>query len=177
MTGVQTVIDDDPAMTVRAGELGTEFAAVSAGLERPIVILDSNLRINADAGLLANPNTLIACLDSAPERPDIDVSCVRLPADAGGRIDLLELLRHLAGMECNEVLFECGATLAAALIASGLVDELVIYAAPVMMGADARSLLKLAKIDSMHDLIELQVADVRHIGKDIRITCVPVSRK
>ena len=177
VTGVQTVIDDDPSMTVRAGELETEFAAVSASLGRPIVILDPNLRVNADAGLLANPNTVIACLDSAPERPEINATRLRMPADAVGRIDLHELLRHLADMECNEVLFECGATLAAAVIAAGLVDELVIYAAPVMMGADARSLLKLAKIDSMHDLIELQVADVRHIGKDIRMTCVPVSRK
>ena len=52
-----------------------------------------------------------------------------------------------------------------------LVDEVIIYAAPIMMGADARSLLNIAKIDSMHDRINLEVADVRHVGDDLRIAC------
>lgn len=176
ITGVQTVIDDDPAMTVRANELEAEFAELAATVPRRIVVLDPRLRINRNAQILKNPNTLLVCLEASSADPDIKCEKMRLPSDGHNRIALPALLSRLADLECNEVLFECGATLAASVLDGGLADELVVYIAPAALGADARSLLNLAKIDSMKDRIEFKVADVRHIGEDIRMICIPSPR-
>ena len=177
VTGVQTVIDDDPSMTVRGNELRAEHAQLSASVARPIVILDPELRIDASAGLLSNPNTIIACLEDPANAPDLACDKIVLPSDGHRRVDLAALLEHLAKLECNEVLFECGATLAGAIVDAGLVDELVLYASPAVLGADARSLLRLAKVDSMRDRIDFEITDLRYIGSDIRMTCIPVSGK
>jgi diaminohydroxyphosphoribosylaminopyrimidine deaminase / 5-amino-6-(5-phosphoribosylamino)uracil reductase len=171
VTGVQTVIDDDPALTVRAAELEVEHATLSASIRRPILVLDPTLRIPATAALLRDPNTVLVCLNDTDRA--LPAQTLAMPSDGHGRIDLAALLRQLAQMDCHEVLVECGATLAAAFVGQRLVDEIVLYAAPVMLGADARSLLRLANIDSMRDRIEMRVVDVRHIGDDIRITCIP----
>lgn len=172
VTGIQTVIDDDPALTVRAEELDIEHNRLSAGIARPIVVLDPALRIPATARVLQNPDVILACGEDA-DRDSVDAETLPLPSTPDGRLDLVALLRALAGRECNEVMFECGATLAGAIIASGLVDELILYAAPKLMGSGARSLLTLPEIDSMRDLVELDIVDVRQVGRDLRITASP----
>ncbi|MEX2327426.1 MAG: bifunctional diaminohydroxyphosphoribosylaminopyrimidine deaminase/5-amino-6-(5-phosphoribosylamino)uracil reductase RibD, partial [Pseudomonadales bacterium] len=171
VTGVQTVNDDDPSLTVRADELGVEYASVSAEVARPIFILDPAARINPGARILANPDTVLVCLPGT----ETELACQRVsvPDDGSGRIHLLALLKLLAAREYSEILIECGATLAGQMVAQGLVDELIVYAAPSFLGADARSLLNIEKIDSMHDRIAIGIQDVRQIGEDIRITCVP----
>jgi len=176
VTGVQTIIDDDPSLAVRAGELDVEEADISAGIARPIVILDPELRIPRDARVLANHNAVVACLEDPANGVKLDCEKMILPSDGARRIDLVALLKRLAQMECNEVLFECGATLAGAMIEQHLVDELVLYVAPTLFGADGRSLLKLAKIDSMEERVDFEIADLRHIGNDIRLTYVPKPR-
>lgn len=174
VTGVQTVNDDNPRLTVRADELNTEHAELSASLTRPIVVLDPHGRIDPAASLLDNPNALIV----GTEAHDIHgrAAALTLPADVSGRVSLTALLEALAQRECNEVLFECGPTLAGSAVAAGLVDELVVYAAPIMLGGDARALLNLPKIDKMRDRIEWDLLDVRRIGDDLRLTLVPDSR-
>jgi diaminohydroxyphosphoribosylaminopyrimidine deaminase/5-amino-6-(5-phosphoribosylamino)uracil reductase len=93
-------------------------------------------------------------------------------ADEDGRIDLRLLLQRLAEQQCNEVLVEAGATLAGAFVAAGLVDELVIYMAPTLMGNQARGLLNLP-IEAMADKRPLKITDIRAIGDDWRITAQP----
>lgn len=176
VTGVQTVMDDDPSMTVRADELVAEYAELSAKIPRPIVILDPLLRVRPSAKVLSNPDTIVACLADAEDGAAITCQKIRLPSNERRRIDLRALLQYLAELECNEVLFECGPTLAGAVLETGLIDELVVYMAPVALGSDARPLLNLAKIDSMQDRFAFQIADVRRIGDDTRMTYVPVSR-
>ncbi|MEX0943075.1 MAG: bifunctional diaminohydroxyphosphoribosylaminopyrimidine deaminase/5-amino-6-(5-phosphoribosylamino)uracil reductase RibD [Pseudomonadales bacterium] len=171
VTGVQTVNDDDPSLTVRADELEVEYASVSAEVARPIFILDPGARINPGARILDNPDTVLVCLPGT----ETELSCQRVsvPDDGSGRIHLLALLKLLAAREYSEILIECGASLAGQMVAQGLVDELIVYAAPSFLGADARSLLNIEKIDNMHDRIVIGIQDVRQIGEDIRITCVP----
>ena len=176
VTGVQTVIDDDPRMTVRAGELNDEHAELAGMIPKPVYILDSHCRIQADAKLLANPNTtLVCCAGSGVDVNDreLPVEILEVAPGADARVDLEHFLIALGHRECNEVLFECGATLAGALTANGLVDELIVYIAPVFMGADSRSLLNLKEIDKMVDLFQLQITDVRMVGSDIRVTAIP----
>lgn len=176
VTGVQTVIDDDPRLTVRAAMLDVEHAELSAAIARPVFVLDPTLRLPKTAVILTNRDTMLVCCKEAPERNFGNTTVLRLPSLENGRLDLMAVLLELVEMDCNEVLFECGATLAGAMLDAGLVDELVIYAAPVVMGADARSLLAVTKIDSMQHLINLEVTDVRRIGADIRVTCQPNKR-
>lgn len=174
VTGVRTVMDDDPALTVRDPDV--EHGKLASTIRRPIVVLDPELRVPDGAQLMKDSNVVIACLsDAANERPIAREKLV-LPVSGDRKIDLRALLVELAARECNEVMFECGATLAGALVLAGLVDEMVLYVAPKLMGADARSLLQLPEIDSMRDLIDLEITDIRPVGKDIRVTAM-VKRK
>ncbi len=181
VTGVQTIIDDDPQLTVRATDLDVDFADLSASVKRKIVVLDSNLSIPSDASVLKNSETILVCVaDAYHARADVETKTseksflgTRLwhtEANADGRVDLHSMLRQLAQIGCNEVLFECGATLAGALIATRLVDEVIVYMAPKLMGNEAKSLLNFASPDNMRDLAELEIKDVRQLGKDLKVT-------
>ena len=171
VTGVQTVIDDDPRLNVRASDLNIEFCDLSAAVARKVVVLDSKLRIPETAGLLGDPELIIACLESASnESTYLDATLWKTSPGKEGRVDLFSLLTQLAKAGCNEVLFECGATLAGSLIAEKLVDEIVIYMAPKLMGNEAKSLLNFASPDNMRDLAELEIKDVRQLGRDMRVT-------
>jgi len=186
VTGVQTIIDDDPQLTVRAGDLAVEFAELSAKVRRKIVILDSGLRIPASAAVLANPDATIVCVnktqgptqvDAEPRMNHLGAELWQTAPNAVGQVDLFSLLQQLARAGCNEVLFECGATLAGSLISARLVDELVIYTAPKLMGNEAKSLLNITSPDNMRDLIELEIKDVRQLGRDMRTIAQIVSRE
>jgi diaminohydroxyphosphoribosylaminopyrimidine deaminase/5-amino-6-(5-phosphoribosylamino)uracil reductase len=177
VTGVQTIIDDDPELTVRAKELDVEFAELSAKVARRIVILDSKLRISAGAKVLANPEATIVCVNNNPDVGKttalgdgkyLGTELWGTKANAEGRVDLRSVLQQLARTGANEVLFECGATLAGSLIKAQLVDELVIYTAPKLMGNEAKSLLNFTSPDNMRDLVELEIQDVRQLGRDVR---------
>ena len=97
---------------------------------------------------------------------------LRLPPGPGG-LDLETLLRYLARMEINEVLIEAGATLAGSALQAGLVDELVLYLAPHLMGDAGRGLFHLPGLERMGDRLALDIQDLRQIGPDLRLTAVP----
>ncbi len=170
VTGVQTVVDDDPALTVRAEDLDAREATLASEIERKIVVLDPNLRIPASAKLLADPNLLLVTLIDPTGSGHPGVEQIQLPEDGNRRIELNALLKALAQRDCNEVLFECGATLAGSLLQQQHVDELIIYVAPKLMGDKARSLVDFTELTDMNDVPELVFTDVRNLGGDIRIT-------
>ncbi len=89
--------------------------------------------------------------------------------DAKGRVDLNAALRDLAVNGCNEVLVEAGSALNGELLQAGLVDELVLYLAPQLLGDIARGLARLGELTSLDQRINLEWQDVRHVGKDLRI--------
>ncbi|MDC1368896.1 bifunctional diaminohydroxyphosphoribosylaminopyrimidine deaminase/5-amino-6-(5-phosphoribosylamino)uracil reductase RibD [Pseudomonadales bacterium] len=177
VTGVETVIADDPALTVRATDLEVEFAELAAGVARPLIVMDSNLRIPLTAKVLTQPQTQIACGQDRVAEAPAHLPVLGLARDVDGRLDIRDLLENLGAQDCNEVLFECGATLAGSLVQSGLLDEIVMYIASRMMGHDARSLLNLPTIATMEDLVELEIADVRRVGEDLRLTMKVAARK
>ncbi len=94
------------------------------------------------------------------------------PAGAA-RIDLESAFRFLAAQQINEVLLETGPTLAGSALQAGLVDELVIYMAPHLMGDSARGLFSLPALRHMRQRIALRISDMRAIGEDWRITARP----
>ena len=79
--------------------------------------------------------------------------------------------------EVNEVLLECGATLAGSMLDAGLIDELIVYQSPHLLGSGARGMFQLPDISSMADRIELEITDTRRVGKDIRITLKPLATR
>jgi len=85
-------------------------------------------------------------------------------------VDLKSVLQQLGEMQINDVLLESGARLSGAMLQAGLIDELIIYMAPVLMGNEASGLFALPGLDAMKDKIELNISDYRSVGKDIRIT-------
>jgi diaminohydroxyphosphoribosylaminopyrimidine deaminase/5-amino-6-(5-phosphoribosylamino)uracil reductase len=167
MTGIDTVLADDPSLTVRLGEAEGAYS-------KPLrVVLDSGLRMPADAKLLGLPGeTLVFTGVSDPEKQarleQAGVSIKVLPLEEG-RLDLTAVMQYLGGMEINEVHLEAGATLCGALLEAGLVDELVIYMAPHLMGDAARGLFVLPGLERMQQSIRLSISDIRAIGDDWRI--------
>jgi diaminohydroxyphosphoribosylaminopyrimidine deaminase/5-amino-6-(5-phosphoribosylamino)uracil reductase len=178
VTGIGTVLHDDPSLTVRVDELGLSNAADVAARQPLRVVVDSQLRMPIDAKMLSAEGLALkeqvfiatACDDSLT-LPIAGAEVVCLAGD-GGRVDLTALLKVLAERECNRVLVEAGAELAGAFLQAGLVDEFVIYMAPKLLGSSARPLLTLP-FDSMDQQVGLDITDMRQVGDDIRITARP----
>jgi len=101
--------------------------------------------------------------------------CVGLPSESG-RVGLKAVLQELAKRAVNEVQVEAGATLCGALMQQGLVDELLIYQAPIILGGAAVSPFMLPRLDNMDDRVHLDWVDSRYIGKDLRLRLQPVRR-
>jgi len=168
MTGVGTVLADDPSLNVRKSKEARQPARV---------IVDSHWRTPVDARLLKLPgNVLIAGLETTPVPEALRQSgadCVGLPSLAG-RVDIRALLCVLAKRGINEVHVEAGATLCGTLIQESLVDELLIYQAPVILGGAAMSPFALPRLDNMEDRVHLEWVDSRRIGNDLRLRLKPV---
>ena len=181
VTGVGTLLADDPSMTVRLAT--TDLPGLGSGepVRQPLrVVVDSRLRTPASARMLALPGgTLIACVAVAGADParamELRAAGARveeLPEDRG-RVHLESLLRRLADQEVNEVLLEAGPTLAGTALTSGLIDELVLYTAPHLMGDGARGLFQLPGLERMEHRIPLVIEEVRRIGPDLRLRLRP----
>ena len=183
VTGVQTVIDDDPLLSVRDEEINIPHFQEAKEIARPVYILDPQLRSPPSAALRQQENTLIVTLDSAQavnNSQDLDSHAMDdsqllvMPATAEQKIDLHALLEELARREHSEVLFESGQTLAGAMIAARLVDEIVLYIAPCFLGDSARSLLRLPEIDRLSERWQLAIKDIQKIDSDFKVTATLV---
>jgi len=182
VTGIGTVLHDDPSLTVRADELGSdcqEEAATVAARQPLRVVVDSQLKTPADAKVLSSDGaSLLVTAKGHSDRQGIEIVSLPDSSYLGGsdQVDLPALLALLAKKECNNVLVEAGAQLAGAFVHTGLVDELVIYMAPKLLGSSARPLLSLP-FDRMDQQVELDIQDIRQVGGDLRITAKPVVNK
>ena len=182
VTGIGTVLADDPSMNVRLSASDLPGVEDDDFLLQPLrVVLDSQARMPLGANMLSLPGSTLLCVGEQAQQSNVDAlqsagaEVVRLPSGANGlRLDVL--LAELAKRQINEVLFECGATLAGAAIQASIVDELIIYIAPHLMGDAARGLVALPGVDRMLDRIGLDLRDVRQVGPDLRLTYVPLPR-
>jgi diaminohydroxyphosphoribosylaminopyrimidine deaminase/5-amino-6-(5-phosphoribosylamino)uracil reductase len=170
VTGTGTVLADDPSLTVRDQSL--ELLG-----RRPLrVVLDSRRRIPAGARVLddAAPSIVFAAegLATAGAPAAGKTRIETLPA-RDGRVDLAAVLDRLGALECNEVLVEAGPALAGAFLAAGLVDELVLYTAPCVLGDTARPMLHLPAVERMTDRYDFRMHDVTRIGHDLKVVLRP----
>jgi diaminohydroxyphosphoribosylaminopyrimidine deaminase/5-amino-6-(5-phosphoribosylamino)uracil reductase len=182
LLGVDTVIHDDAALTVRADELGldAEESALAAQKQPLRVVFDSNLRLSPSAKILAQPGetwvvtaqqSTQQCAQQRQGLIEAGAQIVTAP-NQEGRIDLQQVLQLLAEKNCNEVLVEAGATLAGAFAQAGLVDQYSVYMAPTFMGSAARPLLHWP-LQSMAEQQLLDIDSVSQVGVDWRIDARP----
>ncbi len=160
LTGYGTVRDDDPSLTVRD---------VPCTRQPLRVVVDSRLETPPTAKVLAGGNTLIfaAIAGSVP-----GAEVVALPNRAG-KVDLAAMLRELGRRGINELLVEAGMRLNGSLLAEGLVDELLIYQAPILLGDSARGMFALPELSDLTGKRELRIMDARPIGRDWRLLARP----
>lgn len=174
ITGVDTVLVDDPSLNVRPDELGELANSLTEELlQQPLrVVLDSQARLNLSAKLfsITSPILLVSCKDypsAIVEQLPSHVSCLVLPANTQGRVELELLLRHL-GQQCNQVLVEAGATLAGSFISAELADELILYQGMKILGDSGRGLLNLPQYQQLDEIPSLKLMDQRKLGCDNR---------
>jgi diaminohydroxyphosphoribosylaminopyrimidine deaminase/5-amino-6-(5-phosphoribosylamino)uracil reductase len=166
LTGAGTVLADDPQLTVRLDE-SSEFVP-------PLrVVLDPGLATVARGRVREGdaPTLYLHAPEAKPPR-GLQADHVAVPV-RNGRFDLDAVVRLLATRGINEVQVEAGATLAGAFLAAGLVDELLLYIAPVLLGERARPLFDGLHIDAMAERLRLRTVDSRSIGSDLRLLLRP----
>ncbi len=161
LTGADTVLADDPMLTVRLAD-----AEVLPPLR---VVLDTRLRSLECARVREGGAPTLYLHDASVSAPDAaDAEFASVPS-RDGRLDLGAVLRLLAERGINEVHTETGATLAGALLAGGWVDELLLYQAPTLLGEHGLPLLSGLGIHAMDQQHRLRVVDQRQVGEDLRL--------
>lgn len=163
LTGIGTVLADDPSFTVRDIETPRQ----------PLkVVVDANLSMPLDAKILQGAKVLVATGCDEEERvrqlQDRGAEVLVLPAEHG-QIDLAHLLHELGRRGLNEITVEAGKVLNGALLHAGVVDELVFYLAPMLFGDKARGMFGVPEIEEMNQRQELEIQDLRMVGRDMRI--------
>ncbi len=168
LTGIGSILADDSRLNVRL-EPGVAHLA-------PLrVLVDSAARLPASARLLATPGDILHVTRAdARVRPELGEQVERIHCDAAeGRIDLARLMTQLAQRQCNELLVECGARLAGALIEARLVDELLLYVAPKLLGSRARAAFAMAGLAQIDDASRWDWHDIERVGPDLRLQLRP----
>ena len=172
LTGSGTVLADDPSLNVR----------LEGASRQPLrVVLDSRLRVPPSARMFGlEGKSLVFTLSDELQKFEalqkVGVSVERLPVASGAGsagVDLTALCARLAALEANEVWVESGPRLAGALLESRLVDELVIYMAPCLLGPDAQPLAELPPLRNLGARMQLRYQSVEFIGADLRIIARP----
>jgi diaminohydroxyphosphoribosylaminopyrimidine deaminase/5-amino-6-(5-phosphoribosylamino)uracil reductase len=169
MTGVDTVIADDPALNVRDETIDL------AGREPVRVVLDTHLRMPTSGRLFeARGKILIFTVSASASRAEALVAAggevISVPAGADGRVDIAAVMLELGRRECNDVLIEAGPTLASRILELGLCDELIVYFAPKILGADAKAMFLLDPLRRLEDALQFRIQRAEALGTDLKIT-------
>lgn len=174
LTGIGTILEDDPQLNVRLEADNAWYPADQAPRQPLKVIADSQSRLPSTARVLQNGKVLVATTQEHSAIAQVETMVLN---STNGRIDLNQLMSELAKREVNELMVEAGATLNGALLEAGLIDELIVYVAPKIMGDMARGAFHLPALQTMAQNIDLQIQDIRAVGRDWRITAVPQYNK
>lgn len=163
VTGSGTVKQDNPQMTVRG-------VATTLPLRQPLRVVFDHLGELSPQAKVLQGGALVYCSDHVAVGLPANVEVVRLPdPENPGKIDLVAAIHDLGERGINELHVEAGARLMGPLIAAGLVDELLVYLAPKLLGRDAREMFSLLAPEKLADVMQFDLHDVTRIGDDVRI--------
>ncbi len=175
MTGVDTVINDDPKLTVR---LSPNELSLDGVLQQPKrVILDTHLRISPDAHILKHAEDVVIYTCVAENK--FPITLINSNAEivsikqTNSNVDLNDVMKDLAKREINEVLVEAGSTLVGNLLENKLVDEMIVYLAPHIMGDTSFGLAKLNSVKTMKDRIKFTLCQTRTVGENLKLQLKP----
>lgn len=162
VTGIGTVLSDNPKLSVRLYE----------NARQPLrVVVDSELKIPLDAHILHEKPLLIVYANDKqkklPQLQALGIECTQL--DDSGKVDLVALIKMLAEREMNEVWIEAGEGLNGAFLKAHLIDELIIYYAPVILGSEAKGMFTLPAYEDLENKITTTLIDQRWVGQDLRM--------
>ena len=168
LTGVGTVLADDPRLTVRLAEVERQ----------PLrVIADSHFRVAEGFRILDPPDSVlvVGCVPGpgSDALGALGVECLCIADDGRGRVSLPSLLAALGERGINEVQVEAGSTLCGALLTQGLVDEVLMYQAPLLLGDGAPPAFAIGRLESMSERVHLEVGEIVRTGSDWRIRMFP----
>ncbi|MGL5500860.1 MAG: dihydrofolate reductase family protein, partial [Plesiomonas shigelloides] len=165
------------SLNVRHADLPADIQAAypSAALRQPLrVVVDSRNQVRPEHRLVqVDGEVCLARLAADTQAWPETVRQLTVPANREGKVDLVTLMMQLGRMQINQVWVEGGAQLAGALFAAGLVDELVLYLAPKLLGDSARGLIALPGLESLAQAPQFRFADVQQVGEDLRLIMLP----
>ncbi|MFL6577098.1 MAG: bifunctional diaminohydroxyphosphoribosylaminopyrimidine deaminase/5-amino-6-(5-phosphoribosylamino)uracil reductase RibD [Povalibacter sp.] len=168
LTGIGTVIADDPLLTVRDPAIDTLGRQPLRG------VVDSQLRMPPSARMFkeSGQTVIFTCthrqdLISALEEQGANVKQVSAAPD--GRVDLNEVLRLLGELQCNDILVEAGAVLAGRIVEQGLADELIVYMAPSLLGSQSRPMMQLPPLERLADRLQWRFHSSEMLGDDLKL--------
>jgi diaminohydroxyphosphoribosylaminopyrimidine deaminase/5-amino-6-(5-phosphoribosylamino)uracil reductase len=166
LTGIGTVLRDDPELTVRH---------VPCSRQPRRVVVDSRLDLPPSARILSGEPPLVVTVSEDRARraalEALGAEVVVVPAD-GAKTDLVAVARLLADRGFNDVMVETGAKLGGSLLRAGVVDEIVLYLAPLLMGDAAQGLFALPAFERLGEALRPRIVDVRAVGPDLRVTAL-----
>lgn len=173
LTGIGTVLDDDPRLDVRR---------VETALQPRRVVVDSRLEIPLDARVLQPPGEVLVYVADAgagdgakaTQLADRGIAVVACPGP-DGKVDLAAMLDDLAQRGINELHVEAGHKLNGSLVRAGLVDEFLVYLAPIMLGS-GREMARFGPLERLADGLRLEFGDIERIGADLRLIARPPGR-
>jgi diaminohydroxyphosphoribosylaminopyrimidine deaminase/5-amino-6-(5-phosphoribosylamino)uracil reductase len=164
LTGIGTVRHDDPELTVRM---------VACARQPKRVLIDHRLEVPLAAKILAGePPIILTVTDDAERRAALEArgaEVVRVAGD-GRKADLAAVARFLGERGFNEVTVETGGKLAGSLIRAGVIDEIVLYLAPMILGDASQGLFALGELVRLDEAPRVRIVDTRRVGEDLRIT-------
>ena len=175
MCGVGSILQDNSALTLRAAQLPLPDAESICQRQPLRVVLDTTLKTPVTAKVISGPgHCLIVTTTNACPKKKQQLEQAGAEVMVVDEINLHHVLTELGKRQCNEVLLETGAKLAGSMLNAGLIDELIMFMAPVLMGSDARPLVDLP-FKSMAEKQALTIRDIRAVGNDWKITARPVT--
>lgn len=172
VTGIGTVLADNPSMIVRLENIRRQplRVIVDSLLQTPL-----NCKMLNPLTLKHNPVLIAYAHDQNQRAAKLGQAGAELllVADSANKVDLKALLQILAQRGINEVLVEAGQVLNGALLHAGLIDEFIIYYAPKLMGNAAKAMFAMPELTEMQQVTDLQILDLRQVGRDIRLRAKP----
>ena len=163
VTGIGTVIEDDPRLNARVDE----------PVKQPLrVVLDGNARLEPGAELFSVDGPVLVVTSAQPAADysfDNRTECIQMVGN-DGRVDLDQLLTLLAEKQVNEVMVEAGAGVAGAFIARDMVDEIIVYSSPDILSTSGRGMFVICGIRNIENRVRLEIKNISRLGRDLKVT-------